>query len=63
MSQYNPELFQKSRLSERLAELAKDRLDELGRPDLKKELDNALFGTDSPVPSIRLGDDSKGFLV
>lgn len=62
MSNYNPEFFNSNRISEELVSAAKSRLDELGYPHLKKELDDALFGKDQPRAEIKFGD-TKGWTV
>lgn len=54
---YNPELFSSSRLSEHIVAETKEHLDILGRPELKKELDKALFGSDAPKKSINLSSE------
>ncbi len=62
MSNYNPEFFASNRMSERLVSAAKERLDEIGYPHLKKELDDALFGKDQTRPEVKFGD-KKGWTV
>jgi hypothetical protein len=62
MSHYNSEFFGSKRISEQLVEAAKERLDEIGHPQLKKQLDDALFGNDEPRTAVNFGD-SKGLLI
>lgn len=62
MSNYNPEFFKSIRLSEQLASTAKDHLDEIGRPDLKKQLDDALFDGGKGDTTVDFGN-SPGWTV
>ncbi len=63
MSNYNPEFFSSRRLSERLVESAKDHLDDIGRPDLKAQLDAALFDDKKDSGSSVNFGDSRGWTV
>ncbi len=62
MSNYNPEFFASNRMSEQLVSAAKERLDEIGHPHLKQELDDALFGKNQPRPDVKFSDQ-KGWTV
>lgn len=61
-SNYNPDFYNK-RLSESIADVAKERLDEMGYSHLKKEIDDALFNPGEAKPDVKLGESSKGFVI